>query len=227
MLATRRLEAALDALKAQTAQMEKLAAAAERNRIAGEIHDAVGHTLTSALIAIEAGEGLLLRDGAAAGEKFSLAKQQVRLGLDEIRRSVRGARAGGTADFAAALAALAREIENGSGFLIHIVSHLETELLPIQQNVLLRAIKECATNSIKHGGAKQADLLLQENRGLVHFTFSDDGAGGNTAFGFGLGSMAERVRGLGGIVKAESAPGEGFTVILSLPIGMERGGEKG
>lgn len=76
-------------LKTAYEKAQDSAARGERNRIAREIHDTVGHTLTTALIELEAAEKLLPVDIARAAEKLNLAQQQVRSGLNDIRRSVR------------------------------------------------------------------------------------------------------------------------------------------
>jgi two-component system, NarL family, sensor histidine kinase FusK len=69
------------------------------------------------------------------------------------------------------------------------------------------------------------DLLLQEYKGNIQFTFSDNGKGADTIlFGFGLHGMAERVQSLGGTLHVDSAIGEGFTVNISIPIGIKTGG---
>ncbi|MGI6358071.1 MAG: histidine kinase [Bacillota bacterium] len=80
LLANQQLQTALLQLRKQSLQLEQMSAIAERNRIAGEIHDTVGHALTSALISIEAGQQLLDSDREAAQEKLALARGQVQQG---------------------------------------------------------------------------------------------------------------------------------------------------
>ncbi len=214
-------------LKEQALMLEEMSALAERNRITGEIHDTVGHTLTSAAIAIEAGEKLLEQDTEAAREKFALAKEQVRRGLNDIRHSVKTIRAGGEKQFLPELNRLIDDIRRNMGLPINGIVEMQSELLPIQQSVLLRAVQECATNSVKHGMSSQADLLVQEYRGVIRMTFSDNGKGtGEIVFGFGLDNMAQRVKSIGGTLKAESAKGEGFTVSITMPTGITAGGER-
>lgn len=224
-LTNERLEVALQTLKQQSLQLEQMSIVAERNRIAGEIHDTVGHTLTSAVIAIEAGESLLMKDEPAALQKFALAREQVKRGLDEIRNSVRTIRDGGELAFLPEIARLLSEIHRNTGLMVNSVIEIDSELLPVQQSVILRAITECATNSLKHGNSSEADLLLQEHKGSIRLTFSDNGQGANEfSFGFGLRSMEERVRGIGGTLQVESARGEGFTLSITIPTGMKMGG---
>jgi signal transduction histidine kinase len=206
-------------------QLEQLGAVAERNRIAGEIHDTVGHRLTSAVIAIEAGEKLIDQDRPAALDKLSLAKDQVRRGLGDIRSSVRAIRSGADQPFAPALDALVAEIRSNTDLVVQAIVAVQTELLPIQQHVLLNAIKECATNSLKHGASTQADLLIQEFRGNIQLTWRDNGRGTDRiVYGFGLQNMSERVQSLGGTLAVSSSLSEGFVVNISIPAGLKKNG---
>jgi signal transduction histidine kinase len=227
LLANRRLEIALRTLREQSLQLEEMSAVAERNRIAGEIHDTVGHSLTSAVIAIEAGEKLIDIDRESAFSQLSIAKDQVRQGLFEIRNSVKTISAGRAAPFLPALSRLLQEIHRTTGLRITDIVELRSTLLPIQQNVLLRAVTECATNSLKHGHATEADLLIQEYRDAVQMTFSDNGAGTDEiVFGFGLTTMSSRVESLGGSLQVTSIPGEGCTVSITVPTGVQKEGER-
>ena len=226
LLANKRLETALAALKEQSVQLEQMSAIKERTRIAGEIHDNVGHTLTSAVISIEAGEKLLGQSSTEALEKFSLAKDQVKRGLDDIRSSIKAIQKGEEKAFTAALYELLDDIHQNTGLDISHIAELKSDLLPIQKHVLLVAVKECATNSLKHGKSTKADLLLQEYKGSIHMTFSDDGKGtDDLSFGFGLQNMAARIQSLGGTMTTQSTKGEGFTVSISMPTGTRAEGE--
>ncbi len=224
--ANKRLEVALTTLKEQSLQLERMSVMAERNRITGEIHDNVGHTLTSAVIAIEAGEKLINKDIETALEKFSMAKDQVKLGLRDIRSSVRAIHTGVEKAFIPAMESIIDEINQNTGLHISHIIKLTTDLLPIQQNVLLRAVKECTTNSLKHGSSTEADLLLQEYKGRIWMTFSDNGKGSaNVVYGFGLHNMTKRVESIGGTMTVDSTKGEGFTVSISIPVGTRTGGD--
>lgn len=226
LLTNKQLDAALKRVAEQAGQLEVMGALAERNRITAEIHDTVGHTLTSAVIAIEAAEKYLGQENSEANHKLFLAKEQVRRGLDEIRSSVKTIRAGGEKAFVPKLKLLLEDIRQATGLVITDIIELKSKLLTIQQSVLLSAIKECVTNSLKHGQSTGADLLIQEYKDRVCLTYSDNGNGtDNIMLGFGLKSMGERVRGIGGTLNIDSAKGEGFTVVISIPIGTEQGGD--
>ncbi|MDF2686186.1 MAG: conserved rane protein of unknown function [Clostridia bacterium] len=226
LLANKQLENVLRTLREQSLQLEEMGAITERNRITGEIHDMVGHTLTTAVIAIEAGERLIDKDEKAALEKFSLAKEQVKLGLNDIRSSVKAIQTDGDKAFIPKLNRLLNDIRKNTDLIITDIVELKTELLPIQQNVLLRVIKECTTNSLNHGKSTEADLLLQEYKDSVRMTFSDNGEGTDkVVFGFGLNNMEKLVQSIGGTLTADNVKGEGFTVNISIPTGIKKEGE--
>jgi signal transduction histidine kinase len=217
MVTSVRLEAALNKLKVQSEQLKGLAVVEERNRMAAEMHDTVGHTLTAAVLTLEAAEGLVSEPLAA--QKLHQGKEQVRRGLAELRASVKVVRAGNEAVFADALDKLLQEIRLDTGFDIHVVSESEIDLTPLQAGILLSAVKECVTNAIRHGHATGADILIGEHNGQLRLTFTDNGSGtDDIKFGSGLSIMRERMQSVGGTLEIESAPGEGFTISLIIPI---------
>jgi len=214
-------------LREQSLKLEEMAVLRERSRITGEIHDTVGHTLTSAAIAIEAGERLMGSNLDAAREKLKSALEQVQKGLLDIRQAVRTIQSGEERDFEPAVYELAAVVQKRTGLAITAIITVRTPLLPIQQSVLLNAIKECATNSLKHGHATLADLLIQEHKGTVTFTYTDNGEGiDNIQYGFGLSNMSRQAAGIGGTMDVQSGKGEGFTVLIMLPVGIAVGGEQ-
>ena len=224
LLANRQLTAAIKTMRAQSAQLEQMSTLAERSRIVGEIHDTVGHTLTTAVVALEAGAQLISQDPAAARDKFDLAREQVKKGLQDLRSSIRTIQSGGSQPFRPALDLLLAELERTTDLSISAIVEVKSELLPIQQYVLLQAIRELATNSLKHGHSQSYDLLLQEHKGAIRLTVSDDGCGADDPeMGFGLKHMQEQVVSIGGTLQIDSKLGEGFTVHIAIPTGQKPG----
>lgn len=121
MVTSVRLEAALQKVIEQSEQLKGLAVVEERNRIAMEMHDTVGHKLTAAVITLEAAEDCIKKQSQTALQKVQMSKEQVRQGLSELRASVRVLRARGETDFAAALNRLSKEIHYDTGLEIHII----------------------------------------------------------------------------------------------------------
>ncbi len=219
LVISRRLEAALHKLKVQSEQLKELAVAKERNRIAAEMHDTVGHTLTAAVLSLEAAEGLVSKQTYEAAQKLDQGKELVRRGLSELRTSVRAVRAETEPKFSDALRRLLKEISFDTGLDIHSVIESQITLPPLQAGILLSAVKECATNAIRHGQALRSDILVQEHRGQLRLAFTDNGIGtADVHPGSGLSIMRERVQSIGGTLEIETGPEEGFTVSITIPI---------
>lgn len=154
------------------------------------------------------------------------AKELMRCGISELGASVRAARAKKKTKFTAALEQLLSEIGENTGLVIKSVvgRGVEESLPPLQAGILLSAVKECATNALKHGHASQVDILIQEYKGQIQFAFTDNGVGADALqIGSGLSIMHERIAGIGGELKTETVPGEGFTVSITIPAGQRKG----
>lgn len=222
LLVKKRLTYAIKIVNEQAQQLEAVGAISERNRITAEIHDNVGHQLTGAVIMIENLKAEITNKKTL--DKLILVKEQVKQGLNDIRHSVRAIK-DQQSPFALQIGKLIADIRDNTGFMINYELDLKNELLPIHKYLLLQIVKECATNSIKHGKCSEADLLIQEANNKIYFSFSDNGIGVDLlVLGFGLNSMKERVESFGGAVFTKSEEHEGFTVSISLPIGDNHGG---
>jgi signal transduction histidine kinase len=216
MITSVKLESALRTVNEQSEKLKGLAVVEERNRIAAEMHDTVGHTLTAAVLTLEAAEGLVSEPQAV--QKLHQGKEQVRRGLSELRASVKIVRAGNETNFVAVLEQLLQEIRSDTGLDIHLVMESEIALPPLEVGILLSAVKECITNAIRHGNATHVDILIGEHKGQLRMAFTDNGSGtDDIKSGSGLSIMRERVQSVGGTLKIESALGEGFTVSLIIP----------
>lgn len=225
LISNAQLHEALKTLKEQSIKLEEMGAITERNIITGEIHDTVGHTLTTAIISIEAGQKLMDVDLPLARDKFTLAGEQIKRGLSDIRSSVKMIQHRKNMDFLSELKYLLSEICKNTNMKVTEIIEIQTPLLPIQQRILLHAIKECATNSLRHGGSTEADVLIQEYKDTLCLTFSDNGvSNGEINYGFGLNNMRERVESIGGCLQTQSIPGEGFMVTITIPISKDQGG---
>ena len=141
-----------------------MAAVAERNRLAGEIHDAVGHTLTSAIIAIETGEKLLVQDGKKPG-KFSLAKDLVGRGLADIRTAVQTIKKG-EKDFSSRLEALLAEIRQNTGLTVNCYTEITSELSPSSRMYCLMPLKN-ARPTVSNTGAVRKLTCCCRNTGAI------------------------------------------------------------
>ncbi|HYH04179.1 MAG TPA: sensor histidine kinase, partial [Bacillota bacterium] len=220
---TKELETTYQKLKEASIELEDITVLRERNRIAREIHDTVGHTLTTVLLELEAGERLILLDPATATTKIQLAKGQVRKGLNDIRTSVETLKTGNDMlDFVSALKLLIHEtMLHGD---IHIKYRIEElpSLDPRQEKTLYRALQEGLTNGIRHGKSTAFVFNLKWSGDWVEFFLQDNGTGAAQIVpGFGLTTMEERVKELGGIFSIQTNPEEGCLLRVSLPLQEE------
>lgn len=208
-------------------QAAELAATRERNRMAREIHDGLGHCLTVVNVQLEAAELVLARDPDDARARIGRAREVAREGLAEVRRSV-GALRGSPLDgrsLAAAVAALAAdEREVAVSFRTEGDSR---ELPEPAALTLYRGAQEGLTNVRRHARARRAEVVLDyRSPASVRVAVTDDGVGapegtaqgpGSSRGGFGLLGLRERVEVLSGRLEVRSRPGDGFTLEVEVP----------
>lgn len=192
----------------------------ERNRIAREIHDVVGHTLTSSLVQIEASKRLFQRDAKLALEKIDVVQQLIRKGLDDIRRSVRMLKSEDTFYFIEEVEQL---IEDTMSFAnVNIEAYIDPNLpnLPFSiEKVLYHALQEGLTNGIKHGKSQSFLFSIRHEKDHILFALKDDGTGCDSLkFGFGLNSMKERVEEINGQLTVDSSVGQGTLITIHIPL---------
>jgi signal transduction histidine kinase len=218
------LEKANSELKSHAEQAKKLAISEERNRMAREIHDVLGHHLVVVNVQLEAAGKLLDRDPKEAREAVARAKTAASETLSEVRRSVRalGPLALEKRTGHEALAALAREFR-GTGIAVSFeVTGRERGLSPEAQLLLYRALEEGLTNALKYSGGSRVEARLAFEPSGVRLTVADNGRGpsgndhGLDGTGFGIPGLRERASALGGTVSADAADG-GFVLEVELP----------
>lgn len=224
---SKQLEDAYIKLRDSSSNIEEITILKERNRIAREIHDTMGHTLTSVLMELEAGERLLKTDKAAGAEKIGLAKGQIRKGLNDIRESVGVLKKGqNVVDFPASLKLLMDETAgHGDIFIRYEISDLPP-LSEFQEKAVFRALQEGLTNGIKHGNSSAFTFLLYYDSGQIRFHLQDNGTGcDKVVCGFGLSAMEQRIREVGGILLITSSWQEGFGIDITIPVSKETADE--
>lgn len=184
------------------AEVEELATTRERNRIAREIHDSVGHYLTVVNVQIEAARA------TKSPEHLDRAQEHAREGLAALRKSVAMLRTGEQRPLVAALRELTELTVVGA----------PRPLTPAVEFTLFRAAQEALTNVARHASATAASCTLRYGERDVTLTVADDGVGAvSTDGGFGLVGMRERAHLVGGTVDIATAPGRGFTIEVRVP----------
>jgi signal transduction histidine kinase len=214
------LAEAHEQLRDYAAQAERLATAVERNRVARDIHDGLGHSLTVVQMQVKAARAVIGTDPAKADAVLAKAQQQSEEALAEVRRSVRALREPRvTPPLPEALKALAEET-SAAGVPTHLaVSGTQWSLPDETREALYRAAQEGLTNVRKHARATRADLVLDYGEAAVRVEVRDDGTGATDGGspGFGLLGLRERAARLGGRLNLESAPGQGSTLRMEVP----------
>lgn len=209
-------------LRQHAVQVEELSVTRERNRLAREIHDSLGHYLTVVNVQIEAARTLWVQDPVRARDALAKAQTFTREGLLDIRRSVATLRASplDNKSLVEALQQIAAENNNtGLPTELQVMGKSRALSSPVELT-LYRVGQEGMTNIRKHAQARKAELVLDfETATLVRLTVSDNGVGAeqNITDGFGLLGLRERAQLLGGELKVQTSPGAGFTLEIQVP----------
>ncbi|MFC9268699.1 sensor histidine kinase [Streptomyces zhihengii] len=220
-----RLEAALHenaGLHAQlVAQARESGVQDERQRLAGEIHDTLAQGLAGIITQLQAAERTARMRGETE-EHVTRALRLARSSLTEARRSVRALapRELGRAHLPDALRTLAERWSEEQGITAQVeVTGTREPLSPAIEVSLFRVAQESLTNVAKHAEATRAGVTLSYTGTEVLLDVRDDGRGfaKEDGAGFGLTSIRQRIRGVGGHVEVQSAPGEGTSVSARVP----------
>jgi signal transduction histidine kinase len=190
-------------LRRYATEVEELATTRERNRIAREIHDSVGHYLTVVNVQIEAARA------TNSAEHLDRAQELARQGLAELRRSVAMLRANEQRPLVVALQALVEDL---------VIDGTPRPLTPAVEFTLFRAAQEAITNVTRHASATRTTCTLRYRTDDVVLVVADDGVGAvSTDGGFGLVGLRERALLVGGSVDIATAPGRGFALEVCIP----------
>ncbi|MET8154127.1 sensor histidine kinase [Actinoplanes sp. NPDC049668] len=213
-----RAERLVDDLRLAQRRVAELGAAAERNRLARDIHDSLGHHLTAISVQLAKAEAFRDRDPAAADRAVADAHRAAGRALREIRESVGVLRAEPFL-LAVALGALAEGLDD-AGFRVRLeVSGSESAHDRAGLEALYRVAQEALTNARRHAAADRVEVVLRCGDADAVLEVEDNGRGFavEAATGTGLPGMRERLAALGGSVRVESAPGRGTRVVACLP----------
>jgi signal transduction histidine kinase len=205
-------------------QSRHAAVAAERNRMARDIHDTLAQGFTGVIMQLEAAEEAMSQSLASKVEEHVIrAGELAREGLGEARRSVRALRplALDRKDLGEALEDLIRKMTAGTPVRAEFNVHGQPRELPLEwEENLLRIGQEVLTNVLRHAQASEFNAQLTFDDGETRLDLRDNGSGFDPAGrhdGFGLQGMRERVEGIGGRLSIRSARGEGTAISIDLP----------
>jgi len=197
-------------------EIEHLAKVAERERIARDLHDLLGHTLSLIVLKSELASKLASRDVERAAGEIRDVERISRDALAQVRSAVRGYRCGG----------LQSELDDARATLTTAGMTLSMEIEPgplpaAQEAVLALAIREAITNIVRHSRASQVAIELHRSDGKLTLRVTDDGRGGEAPFGSGLSGMQERIESLSGVLTRDGSRGTTLTITLPGPVNRE------
>jgi signal transduction histidine kinase len=217
------LEGANQRLRKLAVSADELATTKERNRLAREIHDSLGHYLTVVNVQLEAARSVFDSDPQAALNALSKAQALTREGLQEVRRSVAALRASPLEGrpLSEAITDLLAQCQE-AGLVADLELAGQPFSLPSQvEHTLYRAAQECLSNVRRHARASRLDVRLEYQPTMVTLRVGDNGVGFNLMQeqeGYGLAGLRERLLLLDGKLLIQSERSEGTKVEVSIPL---------
>ncbi|MEW6717776.1 MAG: sensor histidine kinase [Chloroflexota bacterium] len=221
------LKIAHQKLQTYAARVEDLTVVEERNRLAREMHDTLGHWLTVAAVQLEGVQRLITTDPERALQMTGIARSQVRQALGELRRTVATLREPLEVDLSLpnAIKRLAKVFEQATDIRVEMAFDHNLPDLPDEYRIAFyRAAQEALTNVQRHAQAKLVSVRLRLDEEQVKLIVNDDGIGlqpDTLQEGFGLRGLQERADHLGGEVRLEAKADGGAQLCFCLPWQIE------
>lgn len=207
-------------LEAYADSIKELSILKERNRISREIHDSVGHSLSTIIIQLGAIEKIANDNGEAASLMASNLRDFTKNGLEEIRKALRELKPKEFKEYETLLAieGLIKDFSKLTGIDVKLgFSKNKWQLDEETSLVLYRVVQEFLSNSARHGKATKISIFMHFSISDLIVTMQDNGIGTNEITpGLGLTSISERVGELGGNLSYESKEGKGFLLRVVL-----------
>lgn len=215
-------------LQAYAGQVAELATAEERNRLARDIHDSLGHYLTAITVQLEKALAFRERAPEAAEQAVRDARRSARAALQDVRHSV-GAmrRTEKLFSLTAVLPELVARLSNSHLVINWHVTGDESGFPRLVLMTIYRVAQEALTNVQKHAQASQADLEVVFTEHEIRLWIQDDGRGFDTAIltnppleqasSFGLRGIQERLELVGGTMQLTSRPNDGTQLLVTIP----------
>lgn len=215
LLGIRRMAETIRALNAAREEIARLAVADERVRFARDLHDLLGHSLSVITLKSELAGRLLPGAPERAAAEVADIERVAREALREVREAVSGYRQ-------AQLwheVDTARQALRAAGIACTYTPEVAAELPPELQSVLGWAVREAATNVVRHSGARHCAIRIGTEHGWATLEVTDDGRGaGSLDTGNGLRGLSERALACGGRLEAGPRREGGFRVAVSVPL---------
>lgn len=218
------LSAAHEELHLYAKQVEELTAIHERNRMAREIHDTVGHKMTALLVQLQLLREWQKRDSQKADETVGVCETLAREALGDVRLSVRTLQTENDPSLIESLKQLTEDFYKNAGVTTEFAVSGDPAIIPLSLHpTLIRTVQEALTNAKRHGGATACSIQLACTTDSISLVIKDDGKGNpETALGFGLLNMKKRAAEHGGTIRFESERDQGFTVIAEFSLANKK-----
>ncbi|NER79261.1 MAG: sensor histidine kinase [Leptolyngbya sp. SIO1D8] len=218
-----KLALAHEELRRYATKVENQATLQERNRIAREIHDSLGHALTAQTILLENALLFLPANASQARDYVIDAKDSAYQTLREVAKSVSALRTNPLPEksLPTAIPTLIEDICKPAQIRSEHAIELPESLPDEVHLALFRIVQEALTNTVKHSQATWVKVMLTAKRDRLHLQVLDNGQGfdpSKNTTGFGLRGMRERAIDLGGTFQIWSAAGEGCRISIIVPL---------
>lgn len=216
------LNAAYSELQQTSIQAMGYAALTERTRLAREIHDGLGHQMTSLIVQLQALKLMIPNDPVTAANNVDELLKVARTGMEEVRLAVREWSEDEKGLGPIALKGLVSQVEAHSRLRMIYKEVGPLSEWPVERSVILyRILQEALTNILKHADANQVNILLEEKYKQVKLIISDDGhfsSEKTLKFGFGLSGMIERCKAVGGSIQFTPNSPHGLKIEAVVPL---------
>lgn len=215
------LNRAYDKLKEYSSKVEELTIAKERNRVASEIHDSLGHSLTALIMHLDFLENVVDKDTEKTKVMISKCQSLARGSMEGLRRAVYALK---EEEHSKGLKTSINElIDNfiiNEGIKIRLTLEESIEnISPDIKNIIYRTVQEGLTNGIRHGKATEISIDIFYKNDGIEFKIKDNGVGlEEIAMGNGLGNIEKRIDLVGGRVTFSSRIHEGFSIDAYIPL---------
>ena len=216
------LAQANEQLKKYSQKIEELATVQERNRIARDIHDSLGHALTSLNIQMRTAVKLWDKEPVQARSFLTQAQALGKTAMQEVRKSVSTLREDAKDEplLETQIDLLIDDFRRGSGLLVHSkIDRCGSVSKPVVKTIY-RIVQESLTNILKYADATRVQIQLTASPRGLSLTVEDNGKGfdlNHNAAGFGLQGMQERITAVGGQFQLKTSPGNGCRIEVKIP----------
>ena len=206
----------------QNLQIEASAKIMARNKLAEEMHDTIGHTLTASIVSLEGVVELMEKNPQEALRLLIKSKALLKESLSDVRQTVRNLKDQtdlSDQDLNIRLLALVKHVTTTSHLSIDMHYTLQNAPTALHDYVIYNTVQEALTNILRHSNANLVTVDVNEENGTINVTIHDNGTGEKSlTYGFGLKTMQQRMLALGGTLHTEMHPKQGFTVQGKLPV---------